>query len=185
MLVYLRPRYDSICVCAREAAGAVVLARRSASPPELNAPTRARMPTFSITIAIRSSTMPTPASSRAARVTMPCLSARAPDPSSEPIPLPIRTERDGRLCLHRDQRRRPGAERRGPRARQQRRARATARPGPAREQAQRASGERRGRRPPLLQGGEAEVAPDLLPPVRDDDRGGSERRRVARHPRGA
>ena len=36
-----------------------------------------------------------------------------------------------------------------------------------------------------LQEGQAEVAPDLLAPVRDDDRGGAERRQRARHPRAA
>ena len=36
-----------------------------------------------------------------------------------------------------------------------------------------------------VQGGQAEVAPDLRPPARDDDRGGRERRRRARHARGA
>ena len=43
----------------------------------------------------------------------------------------------------------------------------------------------RSRRRTRVQEGQAEVAPDLLAPVRDDDRGGPERRRRARDPRAA
>ena len=56
---------------------------------------------------------------------------------------------------------------------------------PARREAGRAARQRRGRRPHRLQEDQAEVAPDLLAPVRDDDRGRPERRLRARDPRAA
>src|SRR5437870_1720159 len=56
--------------------------------PELNAATSARMPMFSITIAINSSIRPKPSSPRK-RLFTPQSSASARYPSSAPIPLPI------------------------------------------------------------------------------------------------
>ena len=50
---------------------------------------------------------------------------------------------------------------------------------------ERAARQRRGLRPHRVQEDQAEVAPDLLAPVRDDDRGRPERRQRARDPRAA
>ena len=106
------------------------------------------------------------------------------DPSRGAIPRPI-TAWYGRFRLFRDQR--PGlrAQGRDQRARFGGCQGAAADPRPAGQQARGAAGERRRGRPDGLQEDQAEVAPDLLPPVRDDDRGRPERRQRARDPRRA
>ena len=59
------PAVVSICLFASAEAVEILLARASAAFPDENAATIARMPTFSITIAIRSSSRPKPTLSRA------------------------------------------------------------------------------------------------------------------------
>ena len=127
--------------------------------------------------------MPKPLWSLARRCTQ-RLSASLFRPST---PLPIALPRDICGCFHvfRDQRLRARALRRAPRARSRGSPRAAPHPRPAREQPGRAPGLRGRRRQERLQEGQAEDAADLLAPVRDDDRGGSQHRRGARDPRAA
>ncbi len=96
-----------------------------------------------------------------------------------------RPRADGRLRLQRDQRRGPRADGRGARSDARCRARAAARARPARRHARGAAGERRGGRSHRAEEDQAEVAPGLLAPVRDDDRRGPEHRHRAVDPRAA
>src|SRR5437870_7067106 len=130
------------------------LARARAVFPDENAATMARMPTFSITIAIRSSSMPKPPSSR----TRVCTIELSAAPFSGSTPLPIALPRDccGCLLVLGDQRPGPGALGRAARTRFLGRAGAAPGARPVGEPARRAPLRRRGGCAQLLQGGQAE-----------------------------
>src|SRR6266540_2649795 len=161
--------------------------------PDENAATTARRPTLRIVIAMSSSIRPKPLSRRSARTIS--LSAPRCYRSSAPMPLPIRNlgASDGPLLrlthggirIQRDQRAGPRAARRDSRAGLGRGARAAAHARPARAVSRRASRRRGGGRSHCLQEDQAEVAPDLLSPVCDDDRRRALSRGRPRHPRGA
>src|SRR5438034_2303322 len=87
MLAYLIPRKSSIRVSASVVAVEARLARLSASAPELNAATIARMPMFNTVIAIKSSSRPKPFSERSRRTKG--ISA-APSSGLIALPIPVR-----------------------------------------------------------------------------------------------